>query len=1071
MTSGSRPLAKLAAIIFALALAHPLLAQQEATEDWDVNDPPFPMSEVELDVTEGTWMSVDVSPDGREIVFDLLGDIYVMPIEGGEARALTDEVAWNMQPRYSPDGRWIAFTSDRGGGDNIWVMERDGSNPAQVTDEDFRLLNGPAWAPDSDYIVARKHFTGTRSLGSGEMWMYHRSGGSGIQLTERPNDQKDVNEPALSPDGRYLYFSQDVTPGDVFEYNKDSNAGIYAIRRLDRETGQLENLTGGPGGAVRPTPSPDGGMLAFVKRVRFDTHLFLRDLESGREWSIYGDLERDMQEIWAIHGVYPSIAWTPDGGSIVFWARGGIRRIDVHSGEVSEIPFRVRTSRRLAEAVRVPVEVHPDSFDVRMLRWVQVSPDGGRAVFSAMGRLYVRDLPDGRPRPLTTQTDHLEYYPSWSRDGRQIVYVSWSDEELGAVRVVSASGSREGRAVTPEPGHYLEPAFSPDGSVIVYRKVAGGGIVSPHWSRDPGIYRIPAEGGEARRLRPSGSNPHFGASPERVFIHDTDEGRQALVSVGLEGADERIHLRSEWATDFRVSPDERHVVFVERFHAYVRPFLATGGPVDVGPDSRDLPQQRVTRDAGDFLHWAGDGETLYWSLGPELFTLPVADAFEFLEPEAEPVELPVAEGRDISFRVAADVPTGTVAFTGARLITMRDDEVIPEGTLVVDGNRIAAVGPSEQVEVPADAHVVDATGLTIMPGLVDVHWHGSQGRLGILPQRNHVNHASLAFGVTTIHDPSNDSHEIFTSAEMARAGLQVAPRIFSTGRILYGATTAFTAQVESLENARTHIRRTAALGAISVKSYNQPRRDQRQQILTAARDEGIMVVPEGGALFQHNMNMVVDGHTGIEHSLSVENVYEDVIQMWSASDAGITPTLVVAYGGLWGEEYWYSRTEVWEDDRLAAFTPPLLLEARSRRRMQVPEEEWNHVRTAAHTNRLYQAGVGVQLGAHGQRSGLDAHWELWNFGLGGMPNHDALKVATVEGARYLGMDGDIGALDEGKLADLIVLERNPLDDLRNSTSIRWTMVNGRLFDAGTMDEAGNHPRERGSFYWEDWGWR
>lgn len=232
-----------------------------------------------------------------------------------------------------------------------------------------------------------------------------------------------------------------------------------------------------------------------------------------------------------------------------------------------------------------------------------------------------------------------------------------------------------------------------------------------------------------------------------------------------------------------------------------------------------------------------------------------------------------------------------------------------------------------------------------------------------------------------------------------------------------------------------------------------------------------MVVPEGGALFQHNLNMVADGHTGIEHSLSVENVYDDVVQMWSHSETGLTPTLVVAYGGLWGEEYWYSHTDVWDHDRLLAFNPPLQVEARARRTLRVPEDEWNHERTAAHVNELYQAGIGVQLGAHGQRNGLDAHWELWNFGLGGMPNHDALRVATLEGARYLGMDAHIGSLEEGKLADLIVLERNPLDDLRNSEHIRWTMVNGRLYDARTMDQVGNHPSERGTFYWETWGWR
>ena len=262
---------------------------------WDVNNPPGPMRDVPIDVTTGTWLSLDVSPDGREVVFDLLGDLYVMPIGGGEARALTTGIAWDMQPRYSPNGRWIAFTSDRGGGDNIWMMNRDGTGLKQVTKETFRLLNQPVWSPDSEYIVARKHFTKTRSLGAGEMWIYHRSGGEGLQLTKKRTDQKDTGEPAFSPDGRYIYFSDDATPGDIFEYSKDPNGQIYVIRRLDREKGDVQAFVTGPGGSIRPTPSPDGKSLAFVRRVRSKSTLYVMDLESGRERPIYDGLERDMQ--------------------------------------------------------------------------------------------------------------------------------------------------------------------------------------------------------------------------------------------------------------------------------------------------------------------------------------------------------------------------------------------------------------------------------------------------------------------------------------------------------------------------------------------------------------------------------------------------------------------------------------------------------------------------------------------------------------------------------------------------------------------------------------------------------
>ena len=197
---------------------------EDEDEKWDVTAPPGPREEVTLDVREGTWMSLDVSPDGREIVFDLMGDLYTLPIGGGEARALTSDIAWQMQPRYSPDGRHIAFASDQGGGDNLWIMDRDGSNPRQVSKESFRLLTQPEWTPDGEFLVGRKHFTSTRSAGAGEMWLYHRSGGDGLQMTKKRTEQKDTGEPAFSPDGRYLYYSDDVTPGEVFEYRVEGDS-------------------------------------------------------------------------------------------------------------------------------------------------------------------------------------------------------------------------------------------------------------------------------------------------------------------------------------------------------------------------------------------------------------------------------------------------------------------------------------------------------------------------------------------------------------------------------------------------------------------------------------------------------------------------------------------------------------------------------------------------------------------------------------------------------------------------------------------------------------------------------
>jgi imidazolonepropionase-like amidohydrolase/Tol biopolymer transport system component len=1057
---------------------------------WDVAAPSYAYDvDVPLDVTTGTWMSLDVSPDGREIAFDLLGDLYTLPIAGGEARSLTSGIPWDMQPRYSPDGRWIAFTSDRSGGDNIWVVDRDGKKPQQVTKESFRLPNSPAWAPDSQYIAARKHFTGTRSLGAGEIWLYHRTGGEGLQMTKRSTEQKDDGEPAFSPDGRYLYWSEDTTPGKFFEYNKDPNGQIYVIKRLDRQSGKIVSFVTGPGGSIRPTPSPDGKSLAFVRRVRYKSTLFLKDVESGVERPVWDGLERDMQETWAVHGVYPGMAWTPDSKSVVLWSGGKIRRVEVASKQAAEIPFHVKDSRKAATAVRFPVDVttgvtqdstspgvqrqtSPGEFPVRMLRWVTVSPDGKRVVYQALGHLYVRDLPDGSPRRLTSQSDHFEYFPSWARDSRSVVYSTWNDESLGSIRVAAVPGGAS-RVVTDKPGHYLNPVFSPDGTTIVYRKETGGFLRSPAWSADPGLHRVAATGGKSTLITEDGVLPLFGGSGDRVFFIKTEGGgdqiapaKRVFASIELDGSDAREHYLSDLAQEFAVSPDGRWLAFRDGFNAYVTPFVETGRRVDIGPKSKAVPVTRVSQDAGEYLHFAGDSRRLYWAYGPQLYQRDLTEAFAFLPGSPEKLPDTPAPGVNISFASPVDVPAGVVAITGGRVVTMNGAEVIEDGVVVVEGNRIRAVGRRGEVEVPAGAKAVDASGRTVLPGFVDAHWHGSFGSDGILPQQNWATDASLAFGVTTAHDPSNDTGEVFAAAELARAGMIRAPRVFSTGTILYGAAGDFKAEIDSLDDARSHLRRMKAVGAISVKSYNQPRREQRQQILAGAREVGIMVVPEGGSLFQHNMTMVVDGHTTIEHTIPVASIYEDVLALWPPGKVGYTPTLLVGYGGNWGENYWYQKTNVWENPRLSKFVPPFVLDPRSRRRTMAPEDEFNHFNLAKIAASLEKAGVLVNTGAHGQREGLGLHWEIWMLVQGGLTAHEALRCATANGARSLGLDRDIGTLQPGKLADLVVIDGNPLQDIRQSEKVVWTMVNGRLYDAATLDEIGGREKKRAKYWWE-----
>jgi imidazolonepropionase-like amidohydrolase len=676
--------------------------------------------------------------------------------------------------------------------------------------------------------------------------------------------------------------------------------------------------------------------------------------------------------------------------------------------------------------------------------------------------------------------------------------------------------------LTRSPGHYANPVFSPSGDRIALLR--GSGLEfrgrQPEDEEYVELALLDASGGDTRPVKSielgGGLNFHpqvfWNADGTRIYYREyiepkkpTDDPKNDLVAVRLDGTDPLHLLRFPAVDDIAPSPDGAWVAFTSRDNVYVTalPGIRLKEPPEVGLKDSAVPVYRLSDDAGGSVRWTDGGKTMTWALGNTFHRLPLQGALDFAraerrkaeekakkaaaakdaadaakekeQPEKEKVQearVPKSETIPIALAMPRAAPSGSYVLRGARVVTMKGDEVLESADILVAGNRIAAVGPSGSVPVPAGTRSFDGAGRTVIPGLIDTHAHLHYSGFELFPEAKWEYVANLAYGVTTVYDPSAPSLDVFAQGEQVEAGLMVGPRIYSSGDVLYGGQqTEIFAEVSNLEDAKHQVRRMKAYGARMIKVYQQPRRAQRLYFAEACRDEHMLLTAEGAGELHTDMTMALDGFTAFEHSLPVR-LSNDVVDFVAKSETFYTPTLLVAYGGPWGEQYYWQTANPHDDPKLNRFVPHDVIDAKVRRHPWVWPSEYHFPTVAAGAAAVLRANGNVSLGAHGQLQGLGPHWELWAMaGDGGakgsaMTPMEALRASTILAADKIGFKPDLGSIEAGKLADFVVLDANPLEDIKNSVKIRWVVKNGEVWEAETMKKVWPREEPAPTFFWK-----
>ena len=980
-----------------------LAAQQGSQAPATVRRPAPAAQPTTIDVTvrEGTSMSVAISPDGQTLAADMQGSIWTVPVSGGPMKRITDVFNDARQPMWSPDGRTIVFFAYRDGGYDIWAINPDGSNQHKLT-----------WGTYDD------------------------------------------REPIYSHDGTRLAFSSDRGNPLGSDYN---------IWTLDLRSGELKQITKNPSEDFMPSWSPDDDEIAYatsrdsyeslwatnlksmgerrvrsVKGARLDAPSFgpkgelLYHVTAGQEtrYEIDGKAVTGSENVFAFRASWASPT------EYVYVSDGKIRRRSTAGLPMQTVEFTATmavTHPEYTHRVRDFTSTTPRK-TLGVVRPV-ISPDGSQIAFAAIGDIYVMPVTGGAAVNLTKDSA-LDTDPSWSPDGSSLVYSSDKDSPFLQLWVRDMK-SGQGRKVTNITTQPQGASFSPDGKKIVFFNVDGMWRVAEMSILDRASGQIT----KIHDSLPQPGTPTWSPDGKRIALAGIApmsvrfrEGTNLVQTISAAGGDEKwyapipmLSIDSRGGGGPVWSPDGTKMAAIYEGVLSVWPVAVSGEPQG--------PPRRVTSESAHAPSWQGDSRhILYQSLD-----------------QLHIVDIETGETKTVPFTMTwtPAIPKTRVVVHAGKLLDMKSPEMRSNVDVIITGNRITSVVPHAAGN-HLKAEVVDASGLTVMPGLTEFHSHlqkdygAAQGR------------AWLSFGITTVRSPGNTPYEAVEDREANEAGVRPGPRVYATGylmewnRVYYKMGIA----ISNVSQFEMELQRAKVLEHDLIKSYVRLPDLQQKRMVEFAHSIGVPVATHeiypaalvGVDNTEHVGATSRRGYSPKQATLST--AYEDVVQLFGKSQRILCP--MISGGGA---------RELFEKDATLKNDPRFTL-----------YPQWIQRQVAAQPQNAFAGGGGDPRGPSGKmvldvmRAGalivagtdtpnaINLHGELMAYTMAGMSTFDALKAATVNPAKALGYNG--GTIEPGKLADLIAIDGDPLANIGNTVKVKKVIANGRAFDVAELVKRG-----------------